>query len=317
MKAILAKTYCEPEKLIIEDIPMPVPKENEVLVKVRATAINDWDWSLVRGKPHIYRLFYGLPKPKYATPGMELSGVVEAVGTAVKLFKVGDKVFGDTSEFGWGTFAEYACVNEKSLRLKPSFISFEDAAALPHASLLAWQSLVDMGRISEGMDILINGAGGGVGTYALQIAKTFNCHVTGVDSGSKGEMMKKIGFDEVIDYQKEDFSRSGKKYDLIIDAKTTRGPFSYHRCLKSDGKYITVGGSPGHLIRLLLSKIFFGRQINILSLKPNKGLEHIIDHYQSGKLKTQIDGPYSFENIPELIRYFGEGLHKGKIVVRL
>lgn len=317
MKAILAKAYCEPEQLEIEDIPIPKPKENEVLVKVKATAINDWDWGVVRGKPYIYRLIYGFTKPKSPILGMELSGIVDSVGQNVKSFKKGDEVFGDTSEFGWGTFAEYACVNEKSLLLKPANMSFEDAAALPHASLLAWQSLVNIGAISEGMDILINGAGGGMGTYGLQIAKSFNCHVTGVDSSAKADMMKEMGFDEIIDYQKEDFTQRGIQYDLIIDAKTTRGPAELARSLKPTGRYITVGGSPGNLIRLTLVEKFYKNKMSLLMLAPNKDLDQITDLYLKGKLKPQIDGPYSFEEIPRLIRYFGNAEHKGKIVVSL
>ncbi|KPM47997.1 NAD(P)-dependent alcohol dehydrogenase [Jiulongibacter sediminis] len=317
MKAVLAKTYRKPEELEISEIPVPSPKENEVIVKVKATTINDWDWALVRGKPMVYRLLYGLFKPKKPIPGMELSGIVRSVGSEVTSFKEGDEVFGDTSQYGWGTFAEYACVNEKSLLLKPEKMSFEDAAAMPHASLLAWQSLVDIGKVSEGMKILVNGAGGGMGTFGLQIAKTFNCQVTGVDSGAKLEMMKALGFDEVIDYQKEDFTQKGVLYDLIIDAKTTRSPSSYIKCLKPGGKYITVGGSPLNLIRLLLSKIIYKDRINILGLVPNKGLDIIVDLYLEGKIKTQLDGPYPFEKIPELIRYFGEARHKGKIVVKV
>ncbi|WP_304232851.1 NAD(P)-dependent alcohol dehydrogenase [Jiulongibacter sediminis] len=315
MKAVLAKTYRKPEELEISEIPVPSPKENEVIVEVKATTINDWDWALVRGKPMVYRLLYGLFKPKNPIPGIELSGIVESVGSDVTSFKKGDAVFGDTSQYGWGTFAEYACVNEKSLLIKPEAISFEDAAALPHASLLSWQSLVNIGEISDGMHILINGAGGGMGTYGLQIAKSFNCHVTGVDNGAKMEMMKTIGFDDVIDFQNEDFTQNGVMYDLIIDAKTTRSPRELVKSLKPGGKYITVGGSPFRLISLLFSKIIYRNKINILGLKPNQGLAEVVKYVLEGKLKPVIDGPYKIDQAPELIRFFGAGKHQGKIVI--
>jgi NADPH:quinone reductase-like Zn-dependent oxidoreductase len=283
-----------------------------------ATAINDYDWSMVTGKPAIYRLFMGLFKPKHSTPGMELSGIVEQVGKGVTSFQEGDPVYGDISEFGFGTFAEYISLPPAALGLKPETMSFEDAAALPHAALLAYQGLMEKGELREGQRILINGAGGGVGTLACQMARQYRCHITGVDSGAKIETLKGLGFDEFIDYQKEDFTASGKSYDLILDCKTNRNPGSYLRALAPGGRYVTVGGEPFRLIQLLVAGLFSrNKKLFILALKPNRGLDRINQLFLAGVLKPVIDGPYTFEEIPALVRRFGEGRHTGKIVVRV
>lgn len=322
MKALVFKKYGNPQQVLnVSELEKPQPRENEVLIKIKATAINDYDWSIVRGKPYLYRLMFGLFKPKFKVSGMELSGVIEEIGSRVSSRKVGEAVYGDISNYGFGTFAEYICVPEKEILPKPDHLSFEEAAAIPHASTLALQALVDLGKIQKGQKVLINGGGGGVGTIGLQIAKNYKCHVTGVDSDAKLEMMKALGFDQVIDYKKTNFTKMGKKYDLILDCKTTKPPLSLLSVLTEKGTYVSIGGNIGNLIRLLfwskIIPIFSGKKLHILSLKPNEGLAHICDLTLSNKLKTQIDGPYSFEEIPRLIQYFGEGLHKGKIVVRI
>ena len=319
MKAIVFTKYGPPQTLRWQEVPRPIPKEGEVLVKVNATAINDYDWSLVRGKPYPYRLMFGLRRPKHQIPGMELSGVVEACGPGAQTFAVGDAVFGDTSDYGFGSFAEYVCIGERALAKKPDNISFEEAAALPHASLLAWQGLHELGKIRQGQSILINGAGGGVGTFGLQLAKLYDCEVTGVDTGIKVKAMKLMGFDRVIDYQQEDFTRSGVAYDLILDCKTNRSAFSYLRSLRPGGTYVTVGGTVSRLLQmLLLSKPIswlYKKHLRILSLKPNKGLERIGHFCAEGKIKCTIDGPHPLEKTPELLQYFGEGKHFGKVIV--
>ena len=319
MRAFIQEKYGTSSDIQLKEIATPQPKENEVLIKIYATTINDYDWSIMRGKPYLYRLIFGLFKPKTKIAGMELAGVVEAVGNNVSLLKVGDKVYGDTSDFGFGTFAEYICINEKAVVLKPHSMSFEQAAALPHASILAAQSLLDKGKIKKGQRILINGAGGGVGTLALQIAKLYDTEVTGVDTGDKLATMKSLGYDYVLDYKKVDFTKSDEEYDLIIDPKTNRNPFRYARVLKKQGKYITVGGTPLRLIQILflspLIRLLLKRKVSILALKPNKGLDYINQLFEEGKLKPIIDGPHEFEKIPQLIDYFGAGLHTGKIVI--
>ncbi|TNE54985.1 MAG: NAD(P)-dependent alcohol dehydrogenase [Bacteroidetes bacterium] len=321
MKAFVFTTYGSPEVLQLQDLSKPVPGEQEVLVKIHATAVNDYDWSMVRGKPYLYRLMYGVLKPKINIPGMELSGTVEALGENARTFEVGDAVFGDISEYGFGTYAEYVCIHEKALALKPAGMPHDEAATIPHASLLAYQGLIDLGQIQKGQDILINGAGGGVGTLGLQLAKLYDAQVTGVDTGAKLQMMQDMGFDHVIDYRKTDFTRTGRQYDLILDAKTTRSVFAYARALKPGGAYVTVGGAIRRLLQLFLLGPLVARltkkQLRILALKPNKGLAQIIALYEAGKIKPAIDGPYAFDRMPELLQYFGEGKHQGKVVVRI
>ena len=219
MKAIVLTHYGPPGVLQLQEINKPEPTHGEVLVKVCATAVNDWDWCFVRGKPYIYRLMFGLTKPKVRVLGAEVSGTVEAVGNGVRRFKLGDDVYGDVSEAGFGAFAEYVCVREDALALMPPGMPFEQAAAIPHAAMLALQGLVDVGRIQKGERILINGAGGGVGTFGVQIAKQYGAEVTGVDRESKLDTLRAVGFDHVIDYRQQDFTRNGQRYDLILDAK--------------------------------------------------------------------------------------------------
>ena len=321
MKAITFEQYGQVEEVLkLQEMERPSPGDNEVLVKINATAVNDYDWSMVRGKPHIYRLMYGLSKPKHLIPGMELAGVVEQVGANVQQFKPGDAVFGDTSDVGFGTFAEYVCTEEKALVTKPEALSFEEAAAIPHAFALAWQALKDMGQIAHGQKVLINGGGGGVGTLGLQIAKTHDCEVTGVDTGDKLKMMQSIGFDHVLDYRKTDFTRNGEQYDLILDCKTNRSAFAYRRSLRKGGQYITVGGDLPQLLGLLfwgkLMALFSRKTYRILSLKANKGLDQFIELYGQNKIHAQIDGPYPLEETSRLVQYFGEGKHKGKIIIQ-
>ena len=206
MKAVVLEKYGLPEQALkIRAVEKPIPTANEVLIKIRATAVNDYDWSAITGKPIIYRLLFGIFRPKNQIPGMELSGIIEQVGSNVAELKVGDEVYGDISSYGFGSFAEYICIDARAVILKPNEMSFEQAAALPHAALLALQGLQDKGEMGQDYNILINGGGGGVGTYGVQLAKLSHCKVTGVDTGEKLEMMKSIGFDHVIDFKKENF----------------------------------------------------------------------------------------------------------------
>ena len=321
MKAQVLNKYGGPEDFQLLEVDKPVPKENEVLVKIRATAVNDYDWGIMRGKPYLYRLMFGFFKPKHKIIGMELAGVVEAVGEKVENFKVGDPVYGDTSDFGFGTFAEYMSINEKALVHKPKSMSFEEAATIPHASMLAYQSFYKVGNIKKGQKVLINGAGGGVGTFGLQLCKLHQAEVTGVDTGDKLQKMKTLGFDHVIDYKKEDFSKNGQSYDLIMDCKTTRSPFAHARSLNPGGTYVTVGGTIGRLLQTFVLSgwisLLHKKKVLVHGLKPNRGMEHINALYEEGKIKCVIDGPYKLEEIPRLIQYFGEGKHTGKVVIQL
>ncbi len=322
MKAIVFEKYGSPEKVLtVKEIAKPTPKENEVLIKIKATAINDYDWSLVRGKPYLYRLMYGLRKPKYNISGMELAGLVEDIGANVQKLKVGDAVFGDISNYGFGTFAKYISIHENAVIKKPDGLSFEEATAIPHAAALALQALRDIGEIKQGQKILINGGGGGVGTVGLQIAKLYNCDVTGVDSQDKLDMMNSLGFDHVIDYRKTNFTKTGEQYDLILDCKTNKSTLSYLRALKPNGMYVTIGGNIFNLIKVLfwskLISLFSTKKLRILSLKPNEGLDDICELLEQDKIKCIMDGPYPIEEIARLLQYFGNGKHKGKIVIKM
>ncbi len=290
-------------------------------MKVHASAVNDYDRSMVRGKPVLYRLLFGLFKPKHPTPGMELSGTIEKVDEGANSFKVGDEVFGDISGFGFGAMAEFIAIHENALVRKPSHLSRTEAASLPHASLLAWQSIQPHLNNLKGGQILINGGGGGVGTFGVQILKQYGSDATGVDTGPKLQMMSSLGFDEVIDYKQIDFTKNGIQYNLILDCKTNRSPFSYLASLKPKGIYITVGGSLSKILSLVLLKgliqLFTGKSLSILALKPNQGIEGVLQMHQNGHLKCIIDGPYPLKQYPEKLQYFGEGKHSGKVIIQV
>jgi len=324
MKAIVCERYGPPEQLRLRDVPVPVPKDRQVLVRVFATPVNDYDWSMVLGRPLLYRLFFGLFRPRRPIPGMELAGVVEALGPNCTQWQVGDKVYGDTSNGGLGTFAEFVAVPETELRRMPAGLSFVEAAAVPHALELAYQALVEIGNLKDGEPacrsgrrVLLNGAGGGVGTFALQLAKQQGCTVWGVDTGEKLETMTAMGFDRVIDYTQQDFTQLGERFDLIVDMKTKRSPRELARALAPTGRYVTVGGDPGRLIAVLFARLFGRRNMHIVSLKSNKNLDALAPLIGNGTLKPVIDGPYALEDAPRLVRYFGEGRHTGKVVMAL
>jgi NADPH:quinone reductase-like Zn-dependent oxidoreductase len=262
----------------------------------------------------------GFWKPKRKILGSDIAGRIEAVGKNVTRFKIGDEVYGDLSGY-WGGFAEYTCAREKSLALKPAVMSFEEAAAIPQAAMLAVQGLIDKGKIHSGQKLLINGAGGGVGTFGVQIAKLYGVEVTGVDSTSKLDMMRSMGFDHVIDYTREDFTKNGKRYDLILDVKTNRSVFDYARALCRNGVYVTVGGSTGRLFQFLFMAPWISmiskKHIRLVALKKNKDLQYMNELFEAGKVKPVIDGPYKLDEIHKAFRIFGKGEHKGKIVITM
>lgn len=250
---------------------------------------------------------------------MEVAGIIDEVGKSVTGFNSGDAVFGDTSEFCFGSFAEYMCLNEKALTHTPAYMSFVEAASIPHASMLAFQGLFDAGCLKHRQKILINGGGGGVGAFAVQLAKLHQAEVTGVDKGVKLKKMKQLCFDHTIDYEKENFTQNGQHYDLILDCKTNRLPIAYLQVLKPKGKYVTVGGQTDKILALFFLKplisFFTNKKVYIVALKPNKDLSFINELYESGKIKCVIDGPYPFEKLPWAVQYFGEGNHTGKVVI--
>ena len=317
MKAIVYEKYGTPDVLQLKEAAKPVPGEDEVLVKVHAASINDWDLGLLYGD-FINRMLNGLRKPRRNILGSDIAGKIETVGKKVKRFKAGDDVYGDLSG-QWGGFAEYVCAPEKSLSLKPAAMSFEEAAAIPQAAMLAVQGLIDKGKIKQAQKVLINGAGGGVGTFAIQIAKLYGAEVTGVDKATKLEMLRSIGFDHVIDYTQEDFTKNGQRYDLILDVKTDRSMFKYTRALSRNGVYITVGGSMGRLFQgLLLSpwiSMIHKKHIRIVALKQNKDLLYMNELFEASKVKPVIDRPYKLDEVHEALKIFRKGDHKGKIVI--
>ena len=258
-------------------------------------------------------------KPKVGILGVDVAGRVAAVGASVREVRVGDDVYGDLSECGFGAFAEYVCARERDVAKKPAGMSFAQAAAIPHAAMLAVQGLIDEGQIRAGQRVLINGAGGGVGTLGVQIAKQFAVEVTGVDSTEKLETMRSVGFEHVVDYTLEDFTRRGECYDLILDTKTNRSPFDYVRALSPGGTYVTVGGALPRLLQaLLLGRSIFrilGKKIRIVALKPNKDLDYATELFEAGKIKPVTDGPYALDEVPEALRVFGEAKHKGKVII--
>jgi len=320
MKAIVYNKYGSPDFLELKEVEKPAPKDNEVLIKVHAASINSWDWDMLTGRPLEYRLMSGLLKPtKTKILGCDIAGRIEAVGRNIKQFQPGNDVFGDLCEGFWGGFAEYVCARENEMTLKPDGMTFEEAAATPQAGLLALQGLCDKREIQPGQRILINGAGGGVGTFAIQMAKSFGADVTGVDSTGKLKMMRSLGVDHVIDYTQEDFTKNGKCYDLIFDVKTDRSVFDYVRALSSHGIYVTVGGRSARILQLVflgpLISMSGSKKLTLIMHKPNKDLNILNELIESGKVKPVIDRCFPLSETSEAFQYYGEGHFKGKIVI--
>ena len=322
MKAIVYHRYGSPDVLELQDIDKPVVEDDEVLVRVRASSVNSWDWDLVRGTFQGRLGLGGFRGPRIKILGTDIAGRVEAVGRNVAGLRPGDEVFGDISGCGWGGFAEYVCVAESALALKSPRVTFEEAAATPQAAVLALQGLRDKGQIEPGHEVLINGAGGGVGTFAVQIAKSFEAEVTGVDSTSKLDMLRSLGADHVIDYTREDFTRNGKRYDLILDVVASRSVFAYKRALNPKGKLVIVGGSAGSILQtaLLGSLISMtgSRKLRILAHRPNKNdLTYMNELIETGKMVPVIDRCYPLSDVAEALGYFGEAHAKGKVVITM
>jgi NADPH:quinone reductase-like Zn-dependent oxidoreductase len=318
VKAIVYTKYGPPEVLQLKEVEKPTPKDDEVLIKVHAVSINDWDWQLLQGVPFANRLNNGLFKPKKKILGSDIAGRVETLGKNAKQFKPGDEVYGDLSGH-WGGFAEYVCARENALALKPAGMSFVQAAAIPQAAMLAVQGLRDKGEIRQGQKLLINGAGGGVGTFAVQIAKLYAVKVTGVDSSGKLDMLRSMGFDQVIDYEQEDFTIRGECYDLILDVKTNRSTCDYARALSANGTYVTVGGSTVRLLQALVLRpwmsIISKKRIRVVLLKPNKDLAYMNELFEAGKVRPVIDRRYPLSQVSEAFRYYAEGHARGKVVI--
>jgi len=320
MKAIVYTEYGSPDVLHLKEVVKPTPKDNEVLVKVHAVSANAADVHLLRADPFLIRLSSGLLKPKNTILGSDVAGRVEAVGGNVKQFKPGDEVFGDISGCGWGGFAEYVCAREDALVLKPANSSFEEAAAVPMAAVTALQGLRNKGQIQPGQKVLINGASGGVGMFAVQIAKAFGAEVTAVCSTRNLDIVRSIGADNVIDYTREDFTQNGQHYDLILAANGYRSISDYRRALSPMGIYVTTGGSMAQLSEVMLKGPWISmtgsQKMGNLLAKPNKqDLSFIKELLEAGKVKPVIDRCYPLGEVPEAIRYLEEGHAQGKVVI--
>ena len=321
MMAAVMRHFGGPEMLEVRRVPRPAPGAGEILVRVRAASINDWDWNLLRGTPFVNRLLNGVFRPRRRILGCDVAGRVEAVGSGASRYQAGDEVFGDVSSSGFGAFADFVCAPEIAFARKPAGMSFEQAAAIPQAGMLAVQGLIDVGRIAAGQEVLLNGAGGGVGTFALQLARLHGAVVTAVDSAGKLAMLRALGADRVVDFEREDFSRGGRRYDLILDAKTARWPWHYARVLKPGGVYVSVGGSMRLLLLALLIspviRLCYRTRFRLVVLKPNKDLLYLAGLFEAGQLEAVIDGPYRLAEIEDAFRHYGTARHKGKIIVTM
>ena len=319
MKAMVYTRYGGPEVLQLRDVPKPTPNDDEALIRVHASSINSWDWDLLRGRPYLAHLGAGVRAPKRTIIGADVAGRVEAVGKAVTGFASGAEVFGDISGAGWGGFAEYVSVRESALALKPEGVSFAHAASLPQAAVLALQAL-RKAPLQTGQHALIIGAGGGAGTFAVQMAKHRGAHVTAVDRSDKLDMLRSIGADRVIDYTREDFAKTGQQYDAIVDMVMRRSLFDYRRALAPNGNFVVVGGATGRIgqtvaLGPLLSRIT-DQKLGLLIHRPNReDLETVGQMVASGQLTPVIDRTYPLEELPDAFRYFGAGNAKGKVVI--
>ena len=294
MKAIVYHKYGSPDVLNLEEVQKPTPSDDEVLVKVHAASVNSSDWELLRGTPFANRVLSGLLKPtRIKILGADIAGRVEAVGRNVKLFQPVDEVFGDISGCGWGGFAEYVCARENALTPKPASMTFDEAAAVPQAAVLALQGLRYKGQIQPGQKVLINGGGGGAGTFAVQIAKSFGAEVTGVDSTSKLDMMRSIGADQVMDYTQEDFTQNRQSYDRIVDMAAHHSTFDYKRALSPKGIYGVIGGSQLRILQTVLLgswiSLIGSKKMGLVLHKPNKDLAFMIELFEAGKVVPVID----------------------------
>jgi NADPH:quinone reductase-like Zn-dependent oxidoreductase len=321
MKAIVSTEYGPPEIMRYTEVDKPSPKEGRVLIRIHAASVNAFDWHMLKADPFFFCfLGSGLFKPKMNILGADVAGVVEAVGADVSRFKPGDEIYGDVSSVGCGGFAEYVCAREDKITKKPAAMSFEEAAAIPMAALTALQGLRDHGGIQAGQSVLINGASGGVGTFAVQIAKAFDTEVTAVCSTGKMEMARSLGADHVIDYTNEDFTKSGNRYDLIFAAYGNSSIFDYKRALNPNGIFVVAGGSISQffqtaLLGPILSKTGGSKFRGFIERPNSEDLQLMAEYFEADKVRPVIDRKYPLSETPDAVRYVNEGHAKGKVVI--
>lgn len=320
MKAIVSKRYGAPEKLRIEEVKRPVPKKNECLIKVQASSLNAADFEIQRGS--LITRMKGPLRPKHKIPGSDVAGTIEAVGMNVNQFQPGDEIVGDLFYAGFGAFAEYVCAPENVLTIKHASMTFEQAATYPQAAIIALQSLRGGRQIKPGDRVLINGAGGGMGTFGVQIAKSYGAEVTGVDSAKKLDMLRSIGADHVLDYTLEDYTRTGQQYDLIVDTVANRSISDYKRALCSDGMFVMIGGSRPAIFRAAIIAPLTMRKeskkigINWWSQPYNKDdMGFLAELFDAGKVVPVIDRRCPLSEVPEALKYLEDGHVIGKVVI--
>ena len=320
MKAIVYTNYGPPEVMHLEEVEKPTPKDDELLVKVKATSVNRSDWEGLIGKP-LYARIGGLRKPSNPILGSDVAGRVEIAGKNNNQFQPGDEVFGEMGNYSGG-FAEYVCTRGKIWALKPAGLTFAAASAIPQAGVIALQGIRDKGQIQLGQKVLINGAGGGAGTFAVQLAKLYGAEVTAVDNTGKLDFLRSLGANHVIDYTREDFTKNGKQYDFILDLIAYRSAFAYAQALKPNGSYYAVGGSVITFLQFFLFGPWIrrtsGKKVRLLAVQRNrKDLEAITELCETGKIVPVIDRKYPLSEVPEALRYLGENRAKGKIVITM
>lgn len=322
MKAIVYRCYGSPEVLELQTTAKPTPADNELLVKVKAAGVNPLDWHYMRGTPYIMRLLgAGLGSPSDTRLGVDFAGTIETVGKDVKQFRPGDAVFGGKT----GAFAEYLTVSEDRVALKPENVSFEQAASVPIAAITALQGLRDKGQLQQGQKVLINGASGGVGTFAVQIAKSYGAEVTGVCSERNAEMVRSLGADHVIDYRQENYTENGKRYDLIIDMIGNHSLSDNRKVLSPEGIFVIIGGAKGNWLgpmvaplKALVYSPFVGQEFSMLLASMRRDdLVTLADMMASGEVVPVIDRYYSLSEVPEAIRYSEKGHARGKIIIKV
>ena len=322
MQAIVFHEYGGPETLKLETVPKPEPGPDEVLVRVHASSSNAGDWHLMRADPFLIRLMFGLRRPSINILGVDTAGQIAALGAGVTEWRVGDSVYADLTDSGFGGFAEYVVVKAKDLARKPAGMSYEQAAAVPCAAQTALQALRDTGKLKAGMRVLINGASGGVGHFAVQIAKAYGAEVTGVCSTRNVELVRSLGADHVIDYTQADPTQTEAAYDLILDAAAFRSMFVWRHALQPGGTYIVVGGSTARLFQTMLfgwiGAVFFKRNMRTMLVRPHgRDLDELTGMIDAGKLAPAIDKTYRLREVPEATRYMETGRARGKVVITM